>query len=173
MYDILIRNAALGGSRADIGIEGGRIAALGESLSGEAGYEFDAAGRVAVPGLVDAHLHMDKSLLNERAPYVDGTGAEKGALTRGEKARFTVQDITERAERIILRELRSGAVAVRTNVDVDAIVGLKGIDALLALREKYRGLLDIQVAAFSQEGIFADGQTDRPVSYTHLTLPTT
>ena len=161
MYDILIRNAALGGSRADIGIEGGRIAALGESLSGEAGYEFDAAGRVAVPGLVDAHLHMDKSLLNERAPYVDGTGAEKGALTRGEKARFTVQDITERAERIILRELRSGAVAVRTNVDVDAIVGLKGIEALLALREKYRGLLDIQVAAFSQEGIFADGQTDR------------
>lgn len=161
MYDILIHNAAVRGGQVDIGVEGGRIAALGGGLSGAAAVEFDAAGRVTVPGLVDCHLHMDKALLNERAAYVDGTGAEKGALTRAEKAKFTVQDITERAERIIWRELRSGAVAVRTNVDVDAIVGLKGIEALLALREKYRGRLEIQVAAFSQEGIFSDGQTDR------------
>ena len=161
MYDILVRDANIDGSLTDIAVEGGRVVAMGQGLAGTAAVTFDAAGRVTVPGLVDCHLHMDKSLLNERAAYVDGTGAEKGALTREEKAKFTVEDITERAERIIQRELKSGAVAVRTNVDVDAIVGLKGIQALLALREKYRGKLTIQVAAFSQEGIFADGQTDK------------
>lgn len=161
MYDILIRRANVDGRITDIGISDGTVTAMAETLSGPAKLEFDVTGRVAVSGLVDCHLHMDKALLNERAAYVDGDGGAKGALTREKKAKFTVEDITERAERIIKREIRSGAIAVRTNVDVDAIVKLKGVEAMLALREKYRGILDIQVAAFSQEGIFSDGETER------------
>lgn len=156
---LLIRDASLYGERTDILIEDGKIAALGKDLDGGTCPAFDAAGRVAVAGLTDCHLHMDKALLAERAAYVDGTGAEKGALTREQKKDFTVADITDRAERIIKRCIAAGTLNARTNVDVDAIVGLKGIEALLALREKYRGVLNLQIAAFAQEGIFQDGKT--------------
>ena len=150
MADWMIRNANLEGVPTDIAVEGGRIAALGTALPQTAAHTYDAAGRMVIPGFVDCHTHLDKSLLNERAPYEEGTGAQKGALTRGEKAKFTVEDITQRAERVIRRALASGTVALRTNVDVDAIVGLQGIEALLALREQYRDRITIRVAAFAQ-----------------------
>lgn len=152
----LIKNALVDGQLQDILVRDGVIEHVGKV---DRDGDFDAEGNVTVPGLVDCHLHLDKCLLNEMAPYADVTGPEKGAMTRELKANFTVPDITARAERMLRRALNAGAVAVRTNVDVDGIVGLKGMEALLALREKYRGTLDVQVTAFAQEGIFADGKT--------------
>ena len=46
-----------------------------------------------------------------------------------------------------------GNIAIRTSADVDPLVGLAGVKALLALKGKYAGLVDIQVAAFAQEGM--------------------
>lgn len=162
MGGILIQNALVGGQKTDIRIAKGRIVALEPVSSPLPGEQvLDAAGGLAVPGLVDCHAHIDKSHLNDklRTSYVHGTGPQKGALTREEKAKFTVADITERAEQVISRAIESGTLILRTNCDVDAIVGLKGIEALLSLREKYRDRLQLQIAAFSQEGIFQDGKT--------------
>jgi dihydropyrimidinase len=62
---LLIRNAvvvtAADTQRCDIGVRGGRVAALGESL-GTAAREIDAAGRVVTPGGVDAHCHLDQPM---------------------------------------------------------------------------------------------------------------
>ncbi|SDK94414.1 amidohydrolase family protein [Natronincola ferrireducens] len=150
--DLIIRNANVNGENLDIGIVGNKVTALEKKISQTASKEINADGRVAIPGFVDCHLHLDKSLLNERAEYQDLTGPEKGALTREEKAKFTVEDITERAERILLQGVKAGNLIIRTNVDVDPIVGVKGIEALLSLKEKYKDILEVQVAAFSQEG---------------------
>lgn len=150
--DLIIRNAKVNDEILDIGIQGDKIVALEKGISSLAGQEIDAMGKLAIPGFVDCHLHLDKSLLNERAPYQDLSGPEKGGLTREEKAKFTVDDITKRAERILVQGIKAGNLAIRTNVDVDSIVGLKGIEALLALKEKYKNILDVQVVAFSQEG---------------------
>lgn len=153
-----IKNALVNGEITDILIdENGLIAGLGRYE----GDGYDAGGRVTIPGFVDCHLHLDKSLLNEESPYQDLDGPGKGALTRERKKRFTVEDIKKRSEKIIRRAIASGTLVLRTNVDVDAIVGLKGIEALLGLKQKYRDLLEIQVVAFAQEGIFGDGITDR------------
>lgn len=159
MADYLIRNARVDGDIRDIAVTSGFVTAIGKNIPQASREVIDAGGGLTVPGLVDCHAHIDKSHLNERAAFVHGTGAVKGALTREEKAKFTVADITERAERVIRRAIRSGTLILRTNVDVDAIVGLKGIEALLALREKYRDQLTLQVVAFSQEGIFQDGES--------------
>lgn len=160
MLDLIIRQARLDGTLQDLGIQGDTLVAIVDHLNESAHREVFADGRVAIPGFVDCHLHLDKCLLNEQSPYVDGTGPEKGALTLQRKVDFTLEDITSRAERMIQRAIASGTLALRTNVDVDASVGLKGIQALIALREKYRSLITIQVAAFAQEGVFADGQTE-------------
>lgn len=150
--DLIIRNAAVDGELLDIGVKDGIIVAMEPTLEGTAMEEMDAKGRVTIPGFVDAHLHLDKCLLNERVPYVDVSGPEKGALTRGLKEHFTVEDIMNRAERVIRNGIKAGNLHIRTNVDVDPLVGTKGVEALLALKEKYADLVSIQVTAFSQEG---------------------
>ena len=160
MLDLIIRHANLDGLHKDIGIQGDTIVAIADQVNEPSHREVFADGRVVIPGFVDCHLHLDKCLLNEQSPYVDGTGPEKGALTLQRKVDFTVEDITARAETMIQRAIASGTLALRTNVDVDASVGLKGIQVLIALREKYRSLITIQIAAFAQEGVFADGQTE-------------
>lgn len=68
MYDIIIRNGLVvdgegaAGVRADVAIQDGRIAAIGE-VPGEARRTIDAAGRVVAPGFIDPHTHFDAQLL--------------------------------------------------------------------------------------------------------------
>jgi cytosine/adenosine deaminase-related metal-dependent hydrolase len=62
--DLIIRNARLGGgpnsAPVDIGIDDGRIAAIAPRLAAD-GPRFDAQGRLACPGLIETHIHLDKS----------------------------------------------------------------------------------------------------------------
>lgn len=150
--DLIIRNVSVDEKIVDIGIKQEKIVAVSETLSKTAIQELDAGGRVAIPGFVDTHLHLDKSMLNEAAAYKDVSGPEKGALTRELKENFTVEDIKNRAERVIQQAIKTGALYLRTNVDVDGLVGVKGIEALLDLKKKYEDVVTIQVTAFSQEG---------------------
>ena len=50
--------------RADIAVEGGKIVGFGE-YEGEK--EIDIAGKIAVPGLIDAHVHIESSQLSPEA----------------------------------------------------------------------------------------------------------
>jgi N-acyl-D-amino-acid deacylase len=65
MWDILIRGGRLidgsgrAGETSDLGIEGGRIAALGPALAGAAGRTIEAAGLVVAPGFIDIKTHSD------------------------------------------------------------------------------------------------------------------
>jgi dihydroorotase len=67
-----------GGAPADILIEGGRIAAIGESLSATGAEVVEAAGLVALPGLVDLHTHL-REPGREDAETVE-TGSRAAAL---------------------------------------------------------------------------------------------
>ena len=63
-YDTIVRNADIATAadryRADIGIRDGRVAAIAQSLAGEADEVIDARGRLVTPGGVDGHVHMDQ-----------------------------------------------------------------------------------------------------------------
>jgi cytosine/creatinine deaminase len=160
MLDVLIRKANVNGAIVDIAIKDGVIVDIDNQIYGDANVVFDAQKRITIPGFVDCHTHLDKCLLTEQQPYQEGTGPQKGALTYEMKKNFTVEDITVRAEKMINRAIKTGTLHWRTNVDVDGSVGLKGIEALLKLKKKYEKLIHIQVAAFAQEGVFWDGQTE-------------
>jgi N-acyl-D-amino-acid deacylase len=69
MFDVLITGGRVvdgsGGPsiRADVGIRGDQVAAVGELAAAEAALRLDAAGKVVAPGFIDAHVHGDLMLL--------------------------------------------------------------------------------------------------------------
>jgi len=135
----------------DLVLDGGRIASIGGPAPPGA-ETIDAAGRLATPGLVEAHIHLDKALLTERVAAAE-TVEDASRLTGEAKRRFTVDDIRARARRVLDLAIAAGTTAMRTHVEVDPIVGLAGLEAILPLREEYAPALDLQVCAFAQEGI--------------------
>jgi cytosine deaminase len=136
MVDILIKNALINNKIYDVAITGNKISKIGIGLKDEATKTINADFNVVIPGYVDSHTHLDKSLLNETSNYVETSGPEKGKLTLERKVNFTVDDITTRAERMILKAIKSGTLHLRTNVDVDASVGLKGIEVGTHVNDK-------------------------------------
>lgn len=84
MFDTLIRNGrVVDGSglpwvRADVGITGDRIAAVGALAKAPAKHTIDATGKVVCPGFVDAHVHGDLPLL---ADPLHEQGVRQGVTT--------------------------------------------------------------------------------------------
>ena len=141
------------GTLAEIECRAGRIARIGPPAAGTAAGAVDCQGRAVTPGLVEAHIHLDKALLSDRAPSAEGTLAEAIRVTAEAKRGFTVPDIRARARRVLDLAVRSGTTAMRSHVEVDPVVGLKGLEALLPLKREYAGAIDLQLCAFAQEGI--------------------
>ena len=121
--------------------------------SPESGKILNAEGKLLIPGLVDAHIHLDKALLLERYPAVDGTFNEALQKTLQAKQEYTVADIRARASKIIERAIAFGTTTMRTHVEVDPILQLKSLEALLPLKKEYAWGIDLQLAVFAQEGI--------------------
>lgn len=156
MSAMLLMNVLLDGypETQDILIEDGsisRIAATGTLPN--PGEVLDAQGRAVVPGFVETHLHLDKALLDERMPNLAGTLEGAIKVTGALKARFTPEDVLERSRKVLDMAIAQGTTAIRTQPDVDPIAHTIGADAMLALRDEYRGRVDLQVVAFPQEGI--------------------
>ena len=163
--DLLLHDCALpDGTRADIGCRDGRIIVMGPAGAGgppghaRAARVIDVGGRLVTAGLVDAHIHLDKALLSSRGSSLEGSPgegslAEAIRVTGAAKRGFTVDDIRARARAVLDLAVRSGTTAMRSHVEVDPIVGLKGLEALRPLREEYAPALELQLCAFAQEGI--------------------
>jgi cytosine deaminase len=153
--DLLLSACQLvsGGAPVDVGIRDGRIVALGDLAGAAARRRFGAAGRLVVPGFVDAHVHLDKAYLLDRAPSREGTLAEAIHVTALAKRTFTVADVQARARRLLDRAVAFGTTAMRGHVEVDPLVGLRGVEAILPLRAEYADRLRLELCAFAQEGI--------------------
>src|SRR5579859_1239072 len=160
--DLIVRHARLKNrpETCDIGITGDRIASIAEHLTETATTEIDAAGNLVMPTYVNGHIHLDKCNLQEKMrPNKDYSFAECLELTWEHKARYTVEDILERAGRAIEEGILNGTTVFRAFADVDSIGKLRSVDGLLALREHWRDVVHIEVVAFPQEGIIRDAGT--------------
>ena len=138
-FELLLRQCRLrDGAQLDVGCRDGLIAEVGTLVGRAAHRVVECGGRAVTPGLVDAHIHLDKALLSDRAPGVLGTLDEALRVTGEAKRRFTVEDIRARARAVLNMAVGHGTTAMRSHVEVDPIVGLKALEALLPLREEYR-----------------------------------
>lgn len=158
MSEMLLKNAHLEdyAEAQDILIENGKIAVLGTAGTlpdQRAGEVLDCQGRAVLPGFVETHLHLDKALLDERMPNLDGTLEGAIKVTGALKSQFTMDDVLERSRKVLDMAIAQGTTVIRTQPDVDPIAHTLGANAMLALRDEYRGLIDLQVVAFPQEGI--------------------
>jgi cytosine deaminase len=154
--DHVLRNARLaGGEVRDIGWREGRIIAVEPKLVCDAP-ETDAGGRLAVPGFVDTHIHLDKSCILGRCNCSEGTLAEAIAQTAAAKRSFTEADVYERAQRTLEKAIVQGTTRMRTHVEVDPRIGLTSFRAIKKLKADYAFAIDLQICAFPQEGLLND-----------------
>ena len=93
--DLIIRDACILQDNelrtTDIGIAGGTIAVIAPSLGADA-VEIDAGGCLVVPGLIETHIHLDKTCILDRCRLEEGTVAEAVRETATAKRGFTVED---------------------------------------------------------------------------------
>ena len=162
--DILIKNVSLWGADGlhDVGIEQGHFVAIERSPSVlVSSVTLDADGRMAVPGFVEPHIHLDKALISQRAPVnVSGTLIEAIEILWDIKRNYTVEEIANRASRVLAQAIEHGILRLRTHVDVDPIGGARPAEGLIRARDRFRDLIDIQIVAFPQEGIVKSPGTE-------------
>jgi cytosine deaminase len=159
---LTIRNVRLPDGRAvDVSIADGVFKSFEPaSNNGAAKSSLDGAGRLMLPGLVEAHTHLDKTLWgmpwrpNSAGPLlIDYIENER-------KVRRTLNvPVGTRAAGLLEQMISLGSVYVRSHVDVDPEIGLSSVEALLELREKVRGRCHLDLVAFPQFGMLTNPGT--------------
>ena len=161
--DIILRNATIAGQEGagstDIGIDQGRIAAIQPGLS-EAEQEIDLGGNLVAPGFVETHIHLDKSCILDRCRSQEGTLEEAITQVAAAKKGFSEEDVAERARRTLDKCILQGTTHIRTHVEVDPVIGLQSLNAVLALVKEYEWAVDLEVCVFPQEGLLNNPGTD-------------
>ena len=159
--DLVVRGAMLadGSGPVDVGIAAGRIAALAPSLAAD-GPVLDAGGCLLLPGLVETHVHLDKTCILDRCHAAEGSVAEAVRLTAAAKRSFTPEDVYARGRRTLERAIGWGTTRMRTHVEVDPGIGLRGFEGVQQLARDHAWAMDIELCVFPQEGLLNNPGTD-------------
>lgn len=171
--DILIRRARLrgkGDEMHEIAIEGGKIVDLAARIDAVATKEIDADGGLVTESYVSAQTHLDKAYTLEMvdpvalAKYESApTGNIMAAIDLAAriKEKYSEEWVANNARRAVALAAYYGNTHIRGFTDVDTRSRLEGVKGLIKLREEFKGIVDIQVTAFAQDGIQRDPGTER------------
>ena len=164
-FDIVIRRARLRGAsamHAEIGIKDGRVAAIAPRLERKGATEIDAGGNLVTESFVNPHLHLCKvwtlPMMEEEALKAyqgDGMGQALSGIELASKIKekYAESWIVENARRAVALAALHGNLHIRALADVDGKARLEGVRALIRVRDEFRGIVDLQVVAFAQDGI--------------------
>ncbi len=161
--DFVIRNARLPSvpenPPIDIGVQGDRIVAIERGLPADIpGY--DAGGNLVCAGLVETHIHLDKSRIVDRCEPEPGRNPNVVPRVAAVKHSFTVEDVYQRASQTLESCIKYGTTRMRTHVELDAGVELRSFEALEQLRRDYAWAIDIELCVFPQEGLTNNPRAD-------------
>jgi cytosine/adenosine deaminase-related metal-dependent hydrolase len=172
MSDLLVSNVrpwarSTADEAVDVLVRGGRIARVGPGAAAEAAMStgpletIDGAGGVVMPAFVDAHAHLDSTLLG--LPFRSHT-AEPGlaGLIENDRAnwRHAGESVAARATRTLGVTITHGATLVRSHAQVDTDAGLERLEGVLAARDAHADRCRVEVVAFPQSGVLRDRGTD-------------
>lgn len=114
----------------------------------------DGGGRVALPSLVDAHIHPDKTTWGSswvtRKP---ANGIADYCTQDVELFKSQPRPVGERAYGLMAHAVTRGTRAMRAHVDVAPAYDLAGVEGVNTARERLRDALDVQIVAFPQHGV--------------------
>lgn len=162
MTHLLLKDARLWGreGRTDLRIEDGRIAAVGEALEAEGAQVEDLEGAVVIPGLVDSHAHVDKTLWG--GPWVPRTAGPglAAAIAYGAERRteFGVPN-PDFITALLTNMVVSGTTHARSHVDVDPGIGIGAVHAVREAAARLDGRIEVELVAFPQTGILVSPGT--------------
>ncbi len=160
--DLVVRKAKIFGKDGlwDVGVKDGFFYKISKEIPEKSKEEILADGNLMTPTFIDPHIHLDKILISETVrDNVSGTLTEAIEIIWERKRNYDVDEIVERASKVVEWAIKNGTTIMRSHADVDTIGGLKPVEALLKVKEKYRDVFDLQVVAFPQEGIIQDPGT--------------
>ncbi len=156
--NLIIKNVRpLGADLTDILIQDGRIVRISPEIETDKGIlEEDGNGAIALPGLVEAHTHLDKSLLGMGwRPHQAGPSLrDKIDNERRLKKEWDI-DPARQSSRQVLQSLVYGSTFIRSHVDIDNNVGLEGFLGVAETRQKYEREIDIEIVVFPQSGLLS------------------
>jgi len=160
--DLLLANARIAGGDGglvDVAIDAGRIAAIAPD-SGIGADTIDLGGRLISPGFIETHIHLDKACILDRCSAKRGDLEEAIGEVSTAKKGFTPEDVAARARNVIEKAISHGTTHMRTHLEVDPGIGLRGVEGIFPLIEEYRWAIDIEVCVFPQEGLLNNPGTD-------------
>jgi cytosine deaminase len=163
-FDILIKRATLRDQTqvVDIGISDGIIIALAEQVEGDADLMIDAEGNLATESFVNPHLHLCKvytrQMMDDEALtgyHAEGMGKAMTTieLAARVKEKYGEEWIIKNVRRALAQAAIHGNTHIRAFADVDSKARLEAIKALIRAREEFKGVVEIQVCAFAQDGL--------------------
>lgn len=163
MSALLLKNVRpLGGEPVDFLIEGGRISRIEVGLAAPQPETpvIDGEGCILTPGFVDGHIHLDKTLWG--LPWHNHQAGPR-LVDRIENERRLRRELdlsaAAQAERLIRQALSRGTTHLRSHVDIDLASGLANFEGVMAAREQFKAVIDIQVVAFPQSGLLTQPGT--------------
>ena len=164
---MLLKNAKLYGQEGlwDISIQAGKISSIkqaGNSVETTEEQAIDLKGKIVLPPYVEPHIHLDYVLTAGTPRWSKSGSVFEGIEIWSERKQIvteTKEDVKKRALKAIKMQLKHGIQHVRTHVDVSDPT-LKGLEALLELKEEIKPWMDLQIVALPQEGLYTkpDGE---------------
>lgn len=162
--DLIIRRAKTRTHHTpvDIAIKNGRITGIAPQISTSGQTEIEANGRLVTESFANPHLHLCKvytlQMMDEEALkdyHGEGMGKAMTAieLAARVKARYNQDWIIRNVRRAVAQAAIYGNTHIRAFADVDNQARLEGVKALLQAREEFKGIVDLQVVAFAQDGL--------------------
>ncbi|MBC6460230.1 amidohydrolase family protein [Actinomadura sp. HBU206391] len=162
MSELLLRGARPWGAghEADILVRAGVIERIEAGVEAADAEVIDLSDRLVLPGLVEAHCHLDKTLYGrDWVPHPAGDALADRIATerrlRGELGTPDVDAITALLERMVA----SGTSHVRSHTDIDPALGLSGVAAVEAAARRLDGRVTVEQVAFPQYGILTNPGT--------------
>ncbi len=134
---------------------GGRIERIAPDIDKPAGcIELDGDDALVLPGMVDGHMHLDKTLFGGAwTPHPAEPDRESRIRVERDLRKRYTRSVEERALGLVRHVAALGTCAMRTHVDIDTEIGLANLHAVLGVRERTRHLVEMQIVAFPQSGV--------------------
>lgn len=153
--DLLLRDVRpMGGEAVDVLIQAGRIARIGAGIEAPGTPVEAGRGAILLPGLVEAHTHLDKNLLGlPWQPNSAGSTIQDMIDNERKLKRAIDMEPGRQSGRQVVLSIANGSTHIRSHIDVDTKHGLWGIEGVMATRERYRDWIDIELVVFPQSGM--------------------
>jgi len=158
---LLLKNAKLYGQdgKWDIDIQADQIKTIKQGTNANESNEdliIDLNGKIVLPPYVEPHIHLDYVLTAGTPRWNQSGSVFEGIEIWSERKQIvseTKDDIKQRALKALKMQLKHGVQHVRTHVDVSDST-LKGLEALLEIKEEIKPWMDLQLVALPQEGLY-------------------